>query len=92
MRGWLIRSALYSKQKPYMSHDGTFILQQGFSLWWMKGRLTVPTFLKLQTLKIIFGVIEAVRAFVALILTAPRSALEVLDDRGVRSAPMKYDS
>ncbi len=43
-----------------------------------------PNFLKLQTLKITFGVIEAGRAFVALILTA-RSALEVLDDRAFSS-------
>ncbi len=62
MWGWRIYSALYSKQKPYFTQQRWYlhITTRFFSvtLWWMRGRRTVPTFLKLQALKITFGVIE----------------------------------
>ncbi len=48
--------AIYFTQQRWYLHITTRFFS--VTLWWMRGRRTVPTFLKLQALKITFGVIE----------------------------------
>lgn len=50
------KAIYFTQQRRYLHITTRFL---SVTLWWMWGHCTVPTFLKLQALKIAFGVIEA---------------------------------